>query len=132
MTCYPVKVGTSGGYDSWSELAVNRVLPACKRVLNDEEEEIEACIWTPPGAAVTDGNDSDNDEKVTGNDAKEDETDETLIMIIIAISVGCSAIIVVTLIGLLICYMRKTCCFKKNDKHTVRVELPHGNFEFRA
>ena len=121
MTCYPVKVGTSGGSDSWSELAVNRVPPACKRVLNDEEEEIEACIWTPPGAAVTDGNDSDNDEKVTGNDAKEDETDETLIMIIIAISVGCSAIIVVTLIGLLICYMRKTCCFKKNDKHTVRV-----------
>ena len=134
MTCYPVDTSKSGGTtDGWSKLTVNRAQKACKRVLNDDEEEYEACIWTPPGAKATESNDSDSAENVTDSndsdtDAKEDETDETFIMIIIAISVGCSAIIL-TLIGLCLCYKKKSCCFKKKDQPTVRdAELQHGNF----
>ena len=66
------------------------------------------------------------------SDAKEeDEIEERYIMIIVAISIGFSAIIVV-LVGLLLCMSRKTCCFKKKVSLALSdTELQHGNFEFR-
>ena len=116
-------------------MTVNRVKSAGKRVLNDDEEEFKAC--TPPGAKVTESIDSDGDTLVSdSNDSdsgteEKDEIDQTLIMVIIASSVGFSAL-VVTLISLLICYKRKSCCFMKKETPAKRdTELQHGNFQYR-